>query len=305
MGRVLVLGSINSDLVVRLPRLPRPGETVLGGEFAVFGGGKGANQAIAAARAGAAVAMTGALGDDAYGAERLADLVREGIDTAGVRRLPGAASGVALIGVDSAGQNCIMVASGANARVTIEMAEALPCAAGDVVLLQLELPLPVVAAGLAAARHAGARAVLNAAPFHAEAAELLSLVDLLIVNELEAADLLGLPPGDLGAMAMARLAAFGPRQVVVTLGGAGVAVRDGARLTRLPALSVTPVDTTGAGDAFCGVVAAGLAAGLDLADAVRRGVVAGALAVTRPGAQQSLPHRSEIEPALERLGPIT
>src|SRR5262245_60534353 len=123
MGRVLVLGSINSDLVVRLPRLPRPGETVLGGEFAVFGGGKGANQAIAAARAGAAVAIIGCVGDDAYGAERLADLQRDGIDVAGVRRLAGVASGVALIGVDAAGQNAIMVASGANARATPAMAD--------------------------------------------------------------------------------------------------------------------------------------------------------------------------------------
>jgi ribokinase len=305
MGRVLVLGSINSDLVVRIARLPRPGETVVGGEFAVYGGGKGANQAIAAARAGAAVAMIGCVGEDAYGAARLADLQREGIETSGVRRLAGVASGVALIGVDATGQNLIMVASGANHQATVAMGAALPCAAGDVALLQLELPLPVVAAGLAAARRAGALAILNAAPVDPAAAALLPDVDLLVVNEIEAADLLGAAADAVDAAVLRRLAALGPRQVVVTLGGAGVAVWDGAAAWRLPALPVTPVDTTGAGDAFCGVLAAGLAAGLDLAGAVRRGVVAGGLAVTRPGAQSSLPARAEIEAALGRLESAT
>lgn len=305
MGRVLVLGSINSDLVVRIARLPRPGETVVGGEFAVHGGGKGANQAIAAARAGAAVAMIGCVGEDAYGAERLADLQREGIETSGVRRLAGVASGVALIGVDATGQNLIMVASGANHHVTVAMGAALPCAAGDVVLMQLELPLPVVAAGLATARRAGALAILNAAPMDPAAAALLPEVDLLVVNEIEAADLLGTAAGEVDAAVLRRLAALGPRQVVVTLGAAGIAVWDGAVAWRLPALPVTPVDTTGAGDAFCGVLAAGLAAGLDLASAARRGIIAGGLAVTRPGAQSSLPTRAEIEAALGRLEPGT
>ena len=302
MGRVLVLGSINSDLVVRLPRLPRPGETVLGGEFAVYGGGKGANQAIAAARAGAAVAMVGCVGDDAYGADRLADLQRERIDVTGVRRLTGVASGVALIGVDAAGENYILVASGANARATAAMADGLAFAPGDVLLMQLELPMAVVAAGLAAARRAGTPTILNAAPVNPEAAALLPGVDLLIVNEIEAADLLGEPAPAFDVPTLRRLTALGPRRVVVTLGGDGVALWDGERATHLPALPVTPVDTTGAGDAFCGVLAAGLAGGLDLAGAARRGVVAGGLTVTRPGAQSSLPTRAEIEAALDDAG---
>lgn len=301
MGRVIVLGSINSDLVVQVARLPRPGETVLGGTFAVHGGGKGANQALAAARAGGTVAMVGGLGDDAYGDDRLADLRREGIDCTGVRRFAGQASGVALIGVDATGENLIIVASGANHAVTPLMATAIPFAPGDVLLQQLEVPLDAVAAGLAAARRAGVPALLNAAPWNPAIAPLLSQVDLLIVNEVEAADLLGTPALTFDAATLARLAAHGPRQVIVTLGGDGVVVWDGARLSRIPALPVTPVDTTGAGDCFCGVLAAGLAAGLSLLDAARRGAAAGGLAVTRAGAQSSLPVRAEIEAALDRL----
>lgn len=303
MGRVIVFGSINSDLVVRVARLPRPGETVLGGEFAVHGGGKGANQAIAAARAGAAVVMAGCLGEDAYGAERLADLRDEGIDVAHVRRRPDAASGVALIGVDAAGQNSIMVAAGANSRVTPTMAEALPLAAGDVLLTQLELPVAAVAAALRAARRAGALAALNAAPMDTRIGDLLGEVDLLILNEVEAGDLLGRALPTIDAATLSELAARGPAGVVVTLGAGGVAFQGGENAYRVPALPVTAVDTTGAGDAFCGVLAAGLAAGLDLEAAVRRGSVAGGLAVTRAGAQPGLPRRVEIEAALPRLGP--
>lgn len=303
MGRVIVFGSINSDLVVRVARLPRPGETVLGGEFAVHGGGKGANQAIAAARAGAAVVMAGCLGEDAYGAERLADLRDEGIDVAHVRRLPDVASGVALIGVDAAGQNSIMVASGANSRVTPAMVEALPLVAGDVLLTQLELPIAAVAAALRAARRAGALAALNAAPMHARLGGLLGEVDLLIVNEVEAGDLLGRALATIEAATLSELAARGPAHVIVTLGAGGVAFQGDDHPYRVPALPVTPIDTTGAGDAFCGVLAAGLAAGLGLEAAVRRGSVAGGLAVTHAGAQAGLPRRVEIEAALPRLGP--
>ena len=297
MGRVHVLGSINSDLVVRVARLPRPGETVMGGEFAVHGGGKGANQAIAAARAGASVAMTACLGDDGYGEERLADLAREGIDTSAVARLASVASGVALIGVDARGENCIMVASGANHQVTPVMAEAMPLAPGDVLLTQLELPLPVVAAGLRYARRSGALTVLNAAPLDPAAVELLTDVDLLIVNELEAADLLGLPSIAADVAMLAQLAERGPGRVAITLGERGVVAWEMNTFLTVPPLPVTPVDTTGAGDAFCGVVAAALSEGLSLGLAARRGAVAGGLAVTRLGAQSSLPTRQEIDTA--------
>jgi ribokinase len=299
MGRVLVLGSINTDLVVRVERLPRPGETVPGDHFAVYGGGKGANQAIAAARAGAPVAIIGCLGDDRFGADRLAELQREGVDIAGLRRLTGVASGVALIGVDGAGQNCIMLAAGANGRVSVVQAGSLKAQADDLLLAQLELPLSVVAAGLAAARQAGALTVLNAAPLHPATSDLLSSVDLLIINELEAADLLGAPVTAASGPALAALAARGPQRIVVTLGDEGVIAWDQGRLLQLPALPVTPVDTTGAGDAFCGVLAASLVAGADFDQALRRGIVAGGLAVTRQGAQSSLPQRAEIDEALQ------
>jgi ribokinase len=274
---------------------------VLGGEFAIYGGGKGANQAIAAARAGAAVVMAGCLGDDTFGTERLADLCREGIDVAPVRRLSGTASGVALIGVDATGQNSIMVASGANSRVTPEIVSALRLTPGDVLLAQLELPLPVVAAGLSAARRAGALAVLNAAPMHPDVRELLPATDCLIVNEVEAADLLGRAVPEIDTATLAALVALGPRQVIVTLGAAGVVLQQDDMTWQVPALPVTPVDTIGAGDAFCGALAAGLAARLDLHAAARQGVVAGGLAVTQPGAQAGLPYAAEIAAALARL----
>lgn len=302
MAAVHVLGSINTDLVVQVTQLPRPGETVLGDEFAIFGGGKGANQAIAAARAGATVSMTGCLGQDAFGTARLADLRREGVMVDTVIQLPGVASGVALIGVDAAGQNSIIVAAGANGRITVEMAEQMALAPNTVLLTQLELPVPVVATGLAAARRAGLLTVLNAAPLHPATHELLPAVELLIVNEIEAAELLGEPvtPAT-GGSVLARLAARGPRQIVVTLGADGVLAWEANRLHRVPALPVTPVDTTGAGDAFVGVLAAALADGQELPIALRRGVVAGGLAVTRRGAQSSLPSRAEIEAALPHL----
>ena len=306
MGRVIVLGSINSDLVVRVPRLPRPGETVLGGEFAVHGGGKGANQAIAAARAGAAVVMAGCLGDDAYGAERLADLRHAGIDVTHVRQLPSVASGVALIGVDAAGQNSIMVAAGANGRVTAAMVETLPLAPGDVLLAQLELPLPVVAAGLNAARRAGALVVLNAAPLDPAVGDLLAGVDVLVVNEVEAADLLDRERVTLADApeAVSALLARGPVAVALTLGAQGVVVGwtgRGDERRHIAAPAVPVVDTTAAGDAFVGALAAGLASGEDLFAAAEVAVVAGSLAVTRAGAQPSLPSRAELDDALRRL----
>jgi ribokinase len=305
MGRVVVLGSINSDLVVQVPRLPRPGETVLGGRFAVYGGGKGANQAIAAARAGGQVALIGGLGDDSYGDERTADLLAAGVDVADVRRLTGVASGVALIGVEASGQNVILVASGANMQVTSAMATAIEWQPGDVLLQQLEIPFATVKAGLEHARGHGVRTLLNAAPFDSAVVPLLPLVDVLIVNEVEAADLVGQPIVAFDRATFTRLAALGPRQIVVTLGGEGIVSWDDEQLAHTPALAVTPIDTTGAGDCFCGVVAAGLATGRSLGDAVRLGVVASGLAVTRPGAQSSMPYQPEIEAALPGLGPTT
>lgn len=296
-GRVVVVGGVNTDLVVRTGALPRPGETVLGEDFAVVGGGKGANAAVAAARLGAATAMVACLGADDFGRARLADLEREGIAVAGVRRAAGAASGVALIVVDARGENTIVVAPGANGLLAPDAVAGLACAPGDVLLVQLEVPLAATEAALHRARAAGATTALNAAPYHAACLPLLPLVDLLIVNEIEAGDLLG---GERVALANAAgaveaLLGRGPGAAAITLGPDGAVVGRAGEARHFPAPPVAVVDTTAAGDAFCGALAAGLAAGDDLFAAARRAVVAGSLAVTKAGAQPSLPRREEVE----------
>ncbi|MGN6699899.1 MAG: ribokinase [Thermomicrobiales bacterium] len=303
-GRVVVVGSVNTDLVARARTLPRPGETVSGASFMVAGGGKGANAAVAAARQGAAVALVACLGDDDFGVARLADLAREGIDLAGVRRSSVASSGVALIVVDERGQNSIVVVPGTNGLVTPPMAEEVTLAPGDVMLTQLEVPLPTVEAALRRAHAARAVAVLNVAPYQPAVAELLPLVDVLIVNELEAADLLGAPPltPERAPDAAAALRTRGAGAVAITLGGDGAVIAAADWHDRLPAPAVTVVDTTGAGDAFTGTLAAGLAAGLHLRDAAVRAIASGSLAVTRAGAQPSLPTRAEVDALLAAGG---
>jgi ribokinase len=275
-GTVVVVGSINVDLVVTLERLPAPGETVIGGEFARHGGGKGANQAVAAARAGARVRFVGAVGADEFGDAALAELRDEGVDVSAVARLTGAATGVALIAVDSEGRNQIAVASGANARVDAEaVAAAGALEAGDVCLLGFEVPDAALVAAARAAASAGARIVLNPAPARAIPEALLGLDAVLTPNEQEA-EALG------GAEA---LAARTGAPVVVTLGAEGARLLDGDSATPLPAPAVEVVDTTGAGDVFNGVLAAGVAAGLHLDEAARRAVDAASTSVQAPGAR--------------------
>jgi ribokinase len=275
-GTVVVVGSINVDLVVTLERLPAPGETVIGGEFARHGGGKGANQAVAAARAGARVRFVGAVGADEFGDAALAELRDAGVDVSGVARLTGEATGVALIAVDREGRNQIAVASGANARVEAEsVAAAGALRAGDVCLLGFEVPNAALVAAARTAASAGARIVLNPAPARAIPEALLGLGVVLTPNEQEA-EALG------GAEA---LAARASAPVVVTLGARGARLLDGDSATALPAPAVEVVDTTGAGDAFNGVLAAGLAAGLALAEAARRAVDAASTSVQAPGAR--------------------
>jgi len=302
-GRVLVAGAINTDLVARVERAPVAGETVTGRAFAIFGGGKGANQAVAAARSGAAVAMLGAVGPDDFGRRRLADLAAEGIDTTGVAEAVGSASGVALIIVEAAsGQNRIAYVPGATLTATAETATRLferfrPA----VVLATLELPPATLAGLFDRAREAGATIVVNAAPEPAPGRDLARQADVLIVNETEAADLLGRAVAPAGAAAAARdLTDGGPSAVVITLGAAGAVVVAAGTPTTLPAPRVEVVDTTGAGDAFCGALAARLASGAEVVAAARAGVAAGSLATTRAGAQPSMPRREEIAALLAR-----
>ena len=285
-GTVLVIGSINADLVVTLDRLPEPGETVTGGRFARHGGGKGANQAVAAARAGARVRFAGAVGDDDLGAAAIEQLAVEGVDVGAVARLEGEATGVALIAVDRAGRNQIAVASGANARVGAALvARALEAAAlgpGDVVLLGFEVPDAAVVAGARAAGAAGARAILNPAPARDVPDGALGHGVLLTPNGLEAAALTGETEPAAAARALARRA---NAPVVVTVGADGALLADGDGVVEIAAPEVEVVDTTGAGDAFNGVLAAGLAAGAGIEEAARRAVEAASASVRRAGAR--------------------
>jgi len=301
-ARVTVVGSLNMDLVVRAPRIPRPGETIIGGEFRTVPGGKGANQAVAAARLGAQVAMVGRVGGDAFGGLLLENLAAAGVDHTFVTRDPQAATGVALIEVDDAGQNSIVVVSGANMRLAPADVEAAAAAIGvaDVLLLQLESPLETVTRAAQVAHARGVTVILNPAPARPVPDGLLGLVDVLIPNESETALLTGLPVGDQeeAQAAAAALRRMGVATVILTLGGRGalLAYEGGAEL--FPAFDVTPVDTTAAGDAFVGGLAVALAEGRPLQEAVRWGNAAGALATTRLGAQPSLPTRQALDDML-------
>jgi ribokinase len=290
-ARIVVVGSANLDLVVTAPELPRPGETVLGGEFTMVPGGKGANQAVAAARAGGLVGFVGAVGDDDFARPQRDNLVAAGVDASRLRTVPGA-SGVALIAVDEHAENLIVVAPGANSALTsLYAADRAAISDADVLLCQLEIPVETVAEAAAAARAAGTVVMLNAAPARTLPADMLSTVDLLVVNEGEAEVLAGRPaqPGDLLDLV--------PR-VVMTRGAAGAAYadRDGLRLD-VAAPRVKAVDTTAAGDAFTGALAVAWAEGRPVEEAVRWACAAGAVCATRPGASSSLPTRAEIEGA--------
>lgn len=284
---VLVAGSANVDFVVRAARIPRPGETILGGDLTIVPGGKGANQAVAAARAGGvSTAMLLALGQD-----DLAPLLITSLEKAGVRlhvRRSPRATGAALITVSDDAENAITVAPGANGDLA---ADDLPDLAGiSWIVLQLETPLATVEAYAAAARAHGAKVMLNAAPAQALPAALLGMVDLLVVNEEELSALVG----DGGTIAE-RLSRTGVATSVVTLGGRGACARTDGDLLLQPAFAVTPLDTTAAGDTFCGALAAGLAEARGLPDAMVRAAAAAALATTRPGAQASIPTRTETD----------
>jgi ribokinase len=291
-GRVVVVGSVNLDRVQRVRTLPGPGETVHGRSFDTFHGGKGANQAVAAARMGAAVAFVGAVGDDEAGGRLRAALAADGIDLAALRSFDGP-TGFATILVADDGENVIVLEAGANGRLRPDDLDAAAFRGAAVALFQLEVPHDVVRRGLELARAAGARTALNAAPPDGAAALPPELIDLLIVNESEAATL---APGVAADDPDALLAALGDRYptVVLTLGAAGVAWRAGAEHGRRPARAVRVVDTTGAGDTFAGALAAALADGTAWTDALDRATVAASLCVGRPGAQASIPTLDEV-----------
>ncbi|WNM38888.1 ribokinase [Micromonospora halotolerans] len=300
MSRVVVVGSANLDLGVAVPHLPAPGETVLGDDVAARPGGKGSNQAVAARRLGADTLFFAAVGDDRFGADVRAALTAEGLPPDHLTTVAGVATGVALIVVDTAGENSIVVAPGANARLTGDALAALPATLGPdaVLVLQLEIPLATCLAAARHARDAGARVVLNAAPLPdlvpPTMATLLRHVDVLVVNEGEALRLAGVPATDWAALA-AGLRTHGPAACVITLGERGAVHADAAGVTAHPAFPVDAVDTTGAGDSFVGALAASLADGQSLAEAVHRGCAAGALATTRMGAQSALPTRADLD----------
>ncbi len=298
MTRVVVVGSSNTDMVLRVPRIPRPGETVIGRDFAMAGGGKGANQAVAAARAGARVTFVARVGDDVFGERALAALAADGVDTRFVFRTADAPSGIALITVDERGENSISVASGANARLSAaDIARAAAAFAGaDILLLQLESPAEAVEAAVREANKRGVPVVLNPAPARELDDECLRGVAVLTPNEHEAGFLTGIAVRDEpGARdAARRLRDRGPGTVVVTLGERGVYALAAGFDARVPAFKAVPVDTTAAGDVFNGALAVALAEKRPLPEALRFAQAAAAISVTRPGAQPSAPTRAEI-----------
>jgi ribokinase len=297
--KIVVVGSSNTDMVVCAPQIPAPGQTILGSEFLMVPGGKGANQAVAAARLGAEVSFVARVGGDIFGEAAIRNLETEGIRTDFVYRDEEAASGVALIFVDQAGENAIAVAPGANGRLTaddVARAEAR-IAEAEVVLLQLEVPLAAVSAAIDLAKRHGRRVLLNPAPAQAVPENLLRHVDILTPNETEAEMLLGGRDAGLGGVAPTAqaLRARGVGIVIVTMGKEGVFVVGPEAEYHLPGRRVTAVDTTGAGDAFSGALACAWGGGLELRPAIDFAIAAAALSVTRKGAQSALPTREEVE----------
>jgi len=294
MAKILVVGSINMDLVVRVPHAPNPGETVLGGDFETYQGGKGANQAVAASRMGGEVTMVGRVGNDDFGDTLIQGLVENNIKTTYVIKDSEAPSGVAMIAVASNGENIIVVASGANHKVSVEdvnntralMREA------DILLLQLESPLEIVTAAVELAKAYDVPVILNPAPAQELSKQLLAQIDYLTPNQPELEMLTG--QKDIDA-SIKKIKKWGVKNLIITLGHNGTRVITAGMDKHFPAFEVTAVDTTAAGDAFNGALAVALAEGKSLVDAVRLAMAAGALSVTKRGAQPSLPERESVD----------
>jgi ribokinase len=298
---IVVVGSINMDLVARMARLPRAGETVHGDQFQTIPGGKGANQAVGASRLGARVTMIGRVGDDSFGSTLRRCLDEDGVSTEHVLTTPNCSSGVALIGVDANGANSIVVVAGANGHLSVadvtERADVI--ASADALIVQLETPHETVLAALRIAGESGVRTILDPAPVSSgEFARDLHAVDLISPNQTEAEILTGIVVRDLvsAEQAARRLRDAGSREVVVKLGEMGALICDaGGRIEHCPATNAVIIDTTAAGDAFTAAMAVALAEGRSLVEATRFGCAAGTLACTRFGAQPALPTRAEAD----------
>jgi ribokinase len=296
--KIVVVGSANTDFVLSVPQLPSKGESVLGTRFSVLHGGKGANQAVAAARLGADVTFVARLGGDSFGNDSLAAYLQEGIHTDFIVQDPEINSGVALILVDPQGDNTVSIYPGANGRLTIEDVQAASEAirAADCLLVQLEIPLETVRAAVEIALVSHVRTILNPAPARKLPADILKLIDTLTPNETEAAILAGQDPSSAGQDSLPRLASIlDVPNLVVTLGSKGACILRNAEPTYISSFPITPVDTTAAGDAFNGALAVALARGESLSQAVRFANAAGAITATRLGAQPSLPTGAELD----------
>lgn len=298
MPKILVIGSSNTDMVVKTSRFPQPGETIIGGEFFLFPGGKGANQAVAAARMGGEVALIAKVGQDVFGQQAIEGFAHEGINVAYVLSDPKLASGVALITVDTSGENEIVVAPGANAALlpTDLDRDDMAFENADLVLMQLETPLETVLHAAQKAQASYKKFVLNPAPAQSLPDELYSLLYLITPNETEASLLTGIPLDDDDALPLVAevLLQKGVKNVIITLGAKGAYFHNAQQKFLIPAPKVQAVDTTAAGDVFNGALAVALAEGLDWREAIELACRAGAIAVTRMGAQASAPFREEV-----------
>jgi ribokinase len=299
MSAILVIGSLNADLVVRAPRFPAPGETISGEDLTIIPGGKGANQAVAAARQGTSVAMVGRVGSDSFGPTLTKNLQQNNVDISHIITDP-ASTGTAIIVVDAYGQNSIVLSPGANGKVTPADVDAVSFQDADMLLLQLEIPLETVIHAASVARQNGLRVILNPAPAQQLSDSLLADVDILVPNESELQLLTSMPvtDADSAKTAAKTLLAKGVKTVIVTLGANGALLVTGEQTARIPAFNVDVVDTTAAGDAFIGGLAAASLKGKSLEEAVRYGNASGALAATKFGAQPSLPMAKEVEKLL-------
>jgi len=302
-GHIVVAGSINMDFVIRTPHHPQLGETVIGGSFQTFPGGKGANQSVAASRAGANVKLIGRVGNDSFGESLMQTLIKDKIDTSFIQIDDSTATGVAFIIVDyNTGENNIVLAEGANGKVTPQQILAAQeiFNGASVFTFNLECPLPALAQAVKFAKKYGAKVVMNPAPYQPLPADMLAEVDYLIPNQIEISSLLNSPSlvGSLHAIeeAVGKMQREGGlHNVIVTLGEKGALVIENGRATHIPSYPVKPVDTVAAGDAFVGSFSVAISEGRSLLDAARFGNATGAIAVTRPGAQPSMPTRTEIE----------
>jgi ribokinase len=297
MPDILVVGSLNADLVVRVPRFPQPGETISGSDLQIIPGGKGANQAVAAARLGTSVSMLGRVGNDGFGPELINNLKQNNVDTSHVQIDSQAATGTAIIAVDANGQNNIVLSPGGNGRVSPDDVANVSFSDYKLLLLQLEIPIEAVTAAARRAKESGLRVLLNPAPARSLPDELISLSDFILPNESELSLLTNQFIHDISSAenAAKTLLERGAQNVIVTLGPNGALIVSGKQVTHVDTYKVEVVDTTAAGDAFIGGFASGLLRNKSLEEAVRYGCACGALATTRFGAQPSLPTQQEVE----------